>query len=335
MTNTWQRANADWLHKAKFGTMTHFLADTASNRDAVALSVDDWNRRVDSVDVEVLAQQIASTGSKYHIFTLGQNSGFFCSPNNTYDNIVGRPSRLSNRDLLADLATALAPHGVRTIAYLPSHAPALHRQAVEALKFTPPWDYSGTGIIPGTYVSAPDVDTRLTEGLRNWEAIIREWSVRWGDLVSGWWFDGGYYADKLYRHADEPNFRSFAAAAKAGNANSLVAFNPGVKMPVISMTEYEDYTAGEINELWVENTWRRASQFVDGAQFHVLSFLGIYWGSGPLRMPDELAVGYTKYVASFGGATTWDVPISKDGKIPDDFLAQLTKIGEGMGFIPK
>eukprot|EP01046_Picozoa_sp_COSAG06_P043602 COSAG06_NODE_5739_length_3299_cov_19.417813_1_plen_24_part_10 len=22
---------------------------------------------------------------------------------------------------------------------------------------------------------------------RNWEAIIREWSLRWGDLVDGWW----------------------------------------------------------------------------------------------------------------------------------------------------
>ncbi|MGC8977662.1 MAG: hypothetical protein ACP5OB_08625, partial [Candidatus Ratteibacteria bacterium] len=34
------------------------------------------------------------------IFTIGQNSGFYCSPNKTYDEIVGRKeSRLSKRDL--------------------------------------------------------------------------------------------------------------------------------------------------------------------------------------------------------------------------------------------
>ena len=34
----------------------------------------------------------------------------------------------------------------------------------------------------------------------------------------------------------------FAAAAKAGNPDSLIAFNPGVKVPVICHSEHEDGT---------------------------------------------------------------------------------------------
>ena len=43
---------------------------------------------------------------------------------------------------------------------------------------------------------------------------------RWGQKVWGWWFDGCYFADAMYRHPDAPNFASFAAAAKAGNPDA-------------------------------------------------------------------------------------------------------------------
>lgn len=323
----WQRANTDWFHAARFGTFTHFLADAASNTSSVALAPDDWNRRVDGVDVERLAQQIADTGSRYHFLTLGQNSGFFCAPNAAYDAIVGEPSRLSRRDLMGDLADALGRRGVRALAYLPAHAPALHRQAVEALGFTPFWDMSRTGIKPGSYLAAPDTDARLTRGLRNWEAVVREWSLRWGPRVSGWWIDGCYYPEQLYRHTDAPNFRSFAEAMKAGNPASLVAFNPGVKMPIVSATEFEDYTGGEINELHVGNKWRKLQRYLDGAQFHVLSYLGEWWGEGPRRYSDDLAAGYTRYVIEHDGVMTWDIPITPAGEIPSEFLAQLKVIG--------
>ena len=51
---------------------------------------------------------------------------------------------------------------------------------------------------------------RLAEFQRKWEAVIREWSLRWGKSVSGWWIDGCYFADQMYRFDDEPNFASFA-----------------------------------------------------------------------------------------------------------------------------
>jgi hypothetical protein len=331
MPTPWSRANTDWFHDAKFGLITHFLADTASNRTAIALSPDDWNRRVDGINVERVAQQIADTGAKYQMLTLGQNSGFFCAPNDTYDRIVGAPeSRLSKRDLMADLGRELVRRGVRPMAYMPSHAPALHREAVEAFGFTPSWDYSATGLAPGTYLSAPGVDDRLTKALQNWEAVIREWSTRWGSMVGGWWVDGCYFADKLYRHADAPNFQSFAEAAKSGNAESLIAFNPGVKSPVISMTEYEDYTAGELNEPFLGNKWHKQSRYVEGAQFHVLIYNGEWWGEGPLRFSDDLAASFSRHIVDHDGVITWDVPITQNLEMLDECRRQLEKIGQAV-----
>ncbi len=52
----------------------------------------------------------------------------------------------------------------------------------------------------------------------------------------------------MYRTEEPPNFVSFAAAARAGNPDSIIAFNPGVVPRILSVTPHEDYTAGEIND---------------------------------------------------------------------------------------
>jgi hypothetical protein len=53
---------------------------------------------------------------------------------------------------------------------------------------------------------------------------------------------------------------------------------------------------------------------VEGKQYHILSFLGKFWGQSELRFPDELVVGYTKLIAQNGDVITWDVPVSDQGK---------------------
>ena len=161
----------------------------------------------------------------------------------------------------------------------------------------------------------------------------------------GWWIDGCYFADRMYRSADPPNFRSFAEAMKAGNPKSIVAFNPGVKVPVVCYSEYEDYTAGEIADAFpvvMDSHWNRPDKpakywgmpmqrFVNGAQYHILTFMGCYWCGGKApRFSDELAVGFTKHINSFGGVVSWDVPIGKAGKknglIPEPFVRQLKSL---------
>jgi hypothetical protein len=81
-----------------------------------------------------------------------------------------------------------------------------------------------------------------------WERVIRDWSQCWGKKVEGWWFDGCYFPNSMYRSTQPPNFESFAAAARAGNPDAVIAFNPGVVYRILSMTPHEDFTAGEIDK---------------------------------------------------------------------------------------
>lgn len=340
---TWQRADTTWLREARWGVFLHYLAAPPSSRGMAALTAEDWNTQVDGFDADGLAAQLASIAAPYVFLTIGQNTGFFCAPNETYDSLVPNdPTRLSRRDLVADLAAALRPHGIRLLVYLPAHAPAEDLVAVRALRCTPPWDGSAWQLRPDRYEQDAEVDERLTDFQRHWEAIIREWSLRWGRSVHGWWIDGCYHADRMYRHPDPPNFRSFAEAMKAGNPDSLVAFNPGVKVPVVCHSEYEDYTAGEIANalpLSMDSQWHnpdKPEQYwgmpltdrVDGAQFHILTFLGWYWCGGDTpRFCDDMVAGITRHINAAGGAVTWDVPIGKSGPdnglIPPPFLSAL------------
>lgn len=66
------------MYEAKWGVMCHFLGTPE-------LTSHEWNRRVDGFDTEALATQLEYTGARYFLFTVGQNSGHYCSPNAAYD----------------------------------------------------------------------------------------------------------------------------------------------------------------------------------------------------------------------------------------------------------
>lgn len=322
--------STDWFQQARWGVMTHYLGAPPSSKGGAELTAEMWNRQVDAFDVTGLADQLASTGAKYLLFTLGQNSGHYCSPNAAYDRIVGiTPSKCSRRDLVAELAKALGARNIRLLVYLPSGAPAADPIARKALGWR--WGAKGDWQLPGEPVGG-----RLAEFQRHWEAIFREWSVRWGKSVSGWWIDGCYFADQMYQFEDEPNFGSFARALKAGNAEAIVAFNPGVRVPVVGHTKHEDYSAGEVNlpqlpkaiaacgGRWIECEGRKV-------QFQILTFLGTTWCQGDRpQLSDEQITAYTRQIADKGGVVTYDVPIQKSGLISKPFVEQLRAVGQAV-----
>jgi len=319
-----------WFQQARFGVMTHYLGAPPSTAGGAEVSAEAWNKQVDAFDVAGLVDQVASTKAGYLLFTLGQNSGHYCSPNATYDRLVGiTPSKCSRRDLIAELAKALKPRGIRLLVYLPSGAPAADHVARKKLGWR--WGQQGGWQLPDEPVGG-----RLAEFQRNWEAIVREWSLRWGQDVAGWWLDGCYFADQMYRFDDEPNFASLAAALKAGNPDSLVAFNPGVRVPVTGLSKYEDYTAGEVNL----NQLAKAVAACPGAtlecegkplQFHILTYLGMAWCRGERpQLPDAEIIGLTLQLGDRGGGVTFDVPIQTTGRIPQPFVDQLRAIGQAV-----
>src|SRR4030042_968141 len=108
-----------WFKEAKFGVFIHYLGEGPT-----------WNERVESFDVERFAEQIRLTRAGYVILTLGQNSGYYCSPNETYEKYAGYKTgeRCSRRDLPMEIAEALAQRGIRLMLYLPSRSPQADQQ---------------------------------------------------------------------------------------------------------------------------------------------------------------------------------------------------------------
>lgn len=317
-----------WLREARWGVFVHFLAEHNLGQP---ITPDQWNQLVDGFDVECLADQLQTAGAGYLIFTIGQNSGYFCAPNPVYDELVGySESHCSRRDLMSDLYAALHQRGIHLIAYLPGGAPEQDAQAVARLQ----WQKGG-----------PD---RLIDFQRHWEAICRCWSERWGTKVRGWWIDGCWFADTMYRFNDEPNFKSFAAALKAGNPDALVAFNPGLRLPCLeSMTPYEDMTCGEGLDVLYIGTYERNAEgwwgpyydfrdgTVNGVQLHIYLSLKAYlkdvpWYNCPPRFPQELVNGYTRYLNERGGVISWETPIAATGELKAPFYRQLVELGNAL-----
>jgi hypothetical protein len=301
---------AGWMRDARFGVMTHYLADWIAQTTREPMTIERWNRLVDGFDLEKMGEQLKSVGARYYIISIGQNSGYYLTPNAVYDKLTGiTPSKLSKRDLVADLYEALHKRGIRLMVYLPSGAPGGDKVADAALEWR-----------NGAY--------RNREFQQKWEQVIREWSVRWGKRVEGWWFDGCYWPNTMYRTADAPNFASFAAAARAGNPDAAVAFNPGVIHRLISITPYEDYTAGEIDDPDKISIRRTVDGKQDGAQLQVLTHLGELWGKGAPRHKVEQVVEWSRKVWAQGGAITWDTPVDPTGGFAREYIEQLAAIGK-------
>ncbi|QNI38614.1 hypothetical protein H7846_12875 [Edaphobacter sp. 4G125] len=292
----------------RWGVMTHYLADWQARDHKLGMNVELWNKLIDNFDVEKMASSLESVGAGHYQLSIGQNSGFYLSPNVIYDRITGiHPSKCSQRDLVADFYEPLHRRDIKLMVYLPSGAPAQDKTAVAALEWS-----NG---------SNPNKNFQV-----KWQQVIEEWSRRWGNKIAGWWFDGCYFPNIMYRSAASPNFSSFAAAARAGNPDSCVAFNPGVIYRILSMSPEEDFTAGEIDKPDMVRVRRSEDGRIDGTQIHMLSFLGEKWGSGAPRFTSEQVVAFTKQIINAGGSVTWDVPVSTDGIISQPFLDQLKAI---------
>lgn len=316
---------AEWLREAKWGVMIHYQPVwLAAENQMDSITIEKWNDLIDNFDCEALAEQLSETGAGYLIMTVRHGPPFFIAPNATYDSLTGQvPSQCSKRDLVVDLADALDKYGIKLITYI--LMPPIGRNEAEMKGFAMERnDY---------YKSGPF--ERYAETLLRMQEIIREYSLRWGDKVSGWWFDACYRPNTHYRQPDEPNFKSIANAARAGNPDGILAFNPGRFPRIMSITPHEDYTAGEINDLDRIQWAYTYDGKVDGKQIHILSFLGNYWGQGDPRFSEEQIVKYSKEINEVGGAVTWDVPPMPDGTISDDYMKQLVKIGEALGTVKR
>ena len=272
--------STDWFRDAKYGVFMHFLP---GDPEGLAL--------VEQFDVEALAGQLEKAGAKYFIITLGQNSGYFNSPNAAYNRFTGyAPSeRCAKRDLPLDLYRALQPKGIKLMLHLPCQVPNQDARAQKAF-----------GLREGKQDQPIDL-----EFAKKWAEVIQEWSERYGNKVSGWWFDGAYEHVQF----NEAIAQVYAQAVKRGNPKAIVTFNPGVK--VIHYTKAEDYTAGELNEPFANVP---SSRWLQGSQWHALTFIGSNWGQRNTRYADRQWAEWLSAVTAKGGVVTLDMGPNYDPK---------------------
>ena len=295
--------DTDWFLRKQWGLFVHYLPDGA-----------DFDRLIAGFDVAGLVAQLKELDAGYFVFTMGQNNGYYNAPNSAYDSYVNydRPSTCAKRDLAMELSEALRPHGIPLFLYMASNAPEDDRTARERLE----WD---------------KFEARNAVFHTRWQEMLREWSLRYGDRIAGWWMDGCWGQREQFEHPETPNWASFASALRAGNPNSLLAFNPGWvqygdgRGPIFQNGPEEDYTAGEIND--PPDLRLPTSRWIGTAQFHVLSYQAGGWstteGDTP-RYSDDEFIALSQSILDKQGVITWDVPQTlENGLLAPACLTQL------------
>jgi hypothetical protein len=304
--------DTDWFHDAGFGIMFHYLSSNIVPEGGSK----EWNDAVNSFDAEKFSRSAAEAGAGFVMVTLGQNSGYYCSPNAVFDSVVGvRPGELcSVRDMPMDVIKALKKYNIPVILYLPSNPPVGNKLVSEKFRYP---------------LGKDSATSQYNQPIL--ENIIREWSLRYGTAVKGWWFDGLYEwnairstrMDMSLKH----NISTHTLAAKAGNKHSIVTYNYGFGKIHVN-TPYCDYSSGEkqtIDEIpssrWVE----------DGVQWFLFTYLGEKWGGKGQQFKTEELTEKAKRIVDNGGVLCLEVVVDAKGNILPHHLEQIKAVGKALG----
>lgn len=338
-------SKAKWMHSGKFGLMVHWLAPGPPPQ--YGPHVADVNRAVDAFDLDRFLEDFRRTQADWLIFTIGQNTGYYASPSTVLDRLAGS-GRCSQRDLVMEIAKRVKALGCRFIAYLPCEVAGQSDQIKHAFG----WETKeGTG---------------QEEFQRRYTQFVREYSLRLGTLLDGWWFDGAYTWPLF--HSSLINGDLFFDAARAGNPNSAIAFNDGslccgYSMPVVAG---QDYLAGEaevlVNGKIRYGRLKESPLFVPAGHlpqppptclWHALLPIDCMWAHGhgfepwqnspyhikspepgmmerPLYRTSDLQVLIQDF-KSVGGGVTFNVGIFQEGGLGAQTVDQLGELSSRLG----
>ncbi len=295
-------ARMEWFHNAKFGIFFHFLAGWQQ------WNSEKWNKWVDAVDVEKIADQAKEIGAGYVVIALGQNHLYSCAPNPVLDELWHlQPGQYtSRRDLPMDLYAALQMRGVAMMLYLSTdHQYKLPRPA----------------------------DCKGTDRYENWVKVAQWYSDHYGTRCKGWWVDGldedwtKDYRIRIHR------------ALKHGNPGALVTSNSH---------EISDYLHGHCMVDWdrqrtvVKPFFGRWDPDFNN-QWHVFLHVGHVWAESDTPKKTQDLVQYAFDVVRGGGVITFDLGMTKmvEGKLAGPFLEiqpgqfeQMKAVGTALRKIP-
>lgn len=312
--------NCDWFADAKYGIFVHYLNHIVNDpanleRGRPMGERKAWNDCVESFDAQKFAEDMQAAGAGYVIFTIHQSQQYFCIPNATYDALTGaKPGEnCACRDLIGDVLDALEERGIPLMLYFTGDGIWKNPDLMEKIGGAP----------------FPAKDHKPTDWTpqfkKNWFAIAREWSLRYGKRIAGWWIDG---ADACKDYNDD-ELLEYAEALRAGNPDSIVCFNPGNEnLEPWRYSVADDFTAGESAGFddYPEDRW------VDGAQWHLISytFRLLNKHNRDVDAAAKELIDYIRAVSAKQGVVSIDLSIYQDGSILEEELAVLKQLKEAV-----
>lgn len=214
---SYHRADFSQLTDTGYGVGFHWTTATLPREGAPVAH----EEAVSRFDVGAFVRQVKQTGAGHVLFTTTHSKHHLPGPNPEADRIL--PGRTCERDLIMELADGLGEAGIRLMAYYNS---GIHTG-------DPEWRKA---------VGAQEQDRSAFYD--NWAAVVGWMGQHYGDKIMGLWVDGGYELDE---RKDAP-WEKLTAAAKAGNPDRLICYNPGIERHH-AYTDRQDFWAGEVCRL--------------------------------------------------------------------------------------
>ncbi len=306
----YQTASTDWF-AGSIGISVHWT----SHSKPLSGKAQTFQNAVEEFDLDGFMRQIKKSGAKHLIFTTTHAEHKLPAPHPVIDYL--QAGRTCGRDLLGEIAQRLKQEGVRLILYY-NHACNGDDDAA--------WK-KACG-----YLDAP-LDLFAARILQIVECLSR----RYGDLVSGWWFDSSYSVDPRGPHNSITTeigdwqfpWDGLSAAAKSGNPQSIVCFNSGVDVDFLYST-HQDYYAGETTSLRM----RPQGRYIHGLQLHQWFCLdNRNWVHTQENTPfvgpaytDEQVQNFTRQITCAGGAVTYNMEIAQTGLINPSAIEQMERL---------
>jgi hypothetical protein len=203
------RSSTKWMADAKYGLMFTWTA-ASFPRNGPAKTYAEATR---DFDVNAFAEMVENTGAGFIVFATSWSTYYFPAPIQSWEKVA--PGQTTQRDLIAELADALAKRNIKLMIYY-------HAGRAEANWWS------------GTHARSMDRAAYFKE----WEDQIREIGLRYGDKLAGLWFDDG----TTFYYSLQAPWKEMTEAAKAGYPGRVVGYNSWI-LP--KATDLQDYACGE------------------------------------------------------------------------------------------
>jgi hypothetical protein len=295
-----QASSTDWMVAAKYGLMFHWTSQSKPKDGPPKPYCD----AVHDFDVDRFADMASQMGAGFVVFTTSHAGFYFPGPNSAIDAIL--PGRTCPRDLVGDLAKALAKRDIKLELYFhPGH------DDTEWWKRT-------------------HFDEDKTAYFDLWCKIIRHTGEQYGEQVSGFWFDDGSFT---YYPFNAP-WKQMTAAAKAGNPRRVITYNSWI-LPKLNdfyevfggENEFSDAMIHGDGYLPVGGTGKFIGGQQEGLQGQITTIVNGDWGHfkmdtpiDPPRYSTAVMIEKIKDAISRRNVPLLDVEVYQDGTIsPETF----------------